>query len=590
MAATLDASLRLDSSQFTAGLGNAMKSTNSAVSKMSASFAMLKNIAIGGAIGSAFVGIAKDIGAAYIEAEKLQNALKASSGNEVLGMQQYEELKKLSSEIGLNMGVAAKATLQLQAAGMSAADAFKTIRTLQNAIASGGGGSEELGRFIYGLQQLYASPKPLAEELGQLKEALPVTSKLLREAFGSARAEDLQKLNLSGKQVAETLLKMAEGMPKMTRGLGGQIDAIMAKFDTLKEMGGEESSGITKGVASGLSSFLDYIIKIKKELKANEEASFLIAAGGDPNVEDEDQRKLLRALDRQKKAEADLLKAAEERAKLQEKLDKGNQENRELDAARWRWEAQADKEKAERDQKAQDEAKKAADQAIADAKELLSLHEDTVRKIKSVQEAVYSAQQSMAGTDEEKLANAKKALEAEGNLLMGDDPGGFDALTQSAFEDAVKNGRNVTEGQVEQYNRIIGLKQEILGLEESITQEAENGAAELRDQNREAVQRSIEKAGRTPEQRRQQIRDENDMQRQKRRAFNDDVRDEITRLKKKAEKANEGKPIMERERTDREAFRDAARGNITRKWQSALPEAAQTLTDIKAILNKLATA
>jgi tape measure domain-containing protein len=567
-----------------------MKTTNSAVSKMSASFAMLKNIAIGGAIGSAFVGIAKDIGAAYIEAEKLQNALKASSGNEVLGMQQYEELKKLSSEIGLNMGVAAKATLQLQAAGMSAADAFKTIRTLQNAIASGGGGSEELGRFIYGLQQLYASPKPLAEELGQLKEALPVTSKLLREAFGSARAEDLQKLNLSGKQVAETLLKMAEGMPKMTRGLGGQIDAIMAKFDTLKEMGGEESSGITKGVASGLSSFLDYIIKIKKERKASEEAFFLSAAGGDPNVEDEDQRKLLRALDRQKKAEADRLKAIEERAKLQEKLDKGNQENRELDAARWRWEAQADKEKAERDQKAQDEAKKAADQAIADAKELLSLHEDTVRKIKSVQEAVYSAQQSMAGTDEEKLANAKKALEAEGNLLMGDDPGGFDALTQSAFEDAVKNGRNVTERQVEQYNRIIGLKQEILGLEESITQEAENGAAKLRDQNREAVQRSIEKAGRTPEQRRQQIRDENDMQRQKRRAFNDDVRDEITRLKKKAEKANEGKPIMERERTDREAFRDAARGNITRKWQSALPEAAQTLTDIKAILNKLATA
>ena len=590
MAATLDASLRLDSSQFTAGLGNAMKSTNSAVSKMSASFAMLKNIAIGGAIGSAFVGIAKDIGAAYIEAEKLQNALKASSGNEVLGMQQYEELKKLSSEIGLNMGVAAKATLQLQAAGMSAADAFKTIRTLQNAIASGGGGSEELGRFIYGLQQLYASPKPLAEELGQLKEALPVTAKLLREAFGSARAEDLQKLNLSGKQVAETLLKMAEGMPKMTRGLGGQIDAIMAKFDTLKEMGGEESSGITKGVASGLSSFLDYIIKIKKELKANEEASFLIAAGGDPNVEDEDQRKLLRALDRQKKAEADLLKAAEERAKLQEKLDKGNQENRELDAIKWQNEERFYQEKAAREKQLQDDAKKAADQAISDAKELLSLHEDTVRKIKSVQEAVYSAQQSMAGTDEDKLANAKKALEAEGNLLMGDDPGGFDALTQSAFEDAVKNGRNVTEGQVEQYNRIIGLKQEILGLEESITQEAENGAAELRDQNREAVQRSIEKAGRTPDQRRQQIRDENDMQRQKRRAFNDDVRDEITRLKKKAEKANEGKPIMERERTDREAFRDAARGNITRKWQSALPEAAQTLTDIKAILNKLATA
>jgi tape measure domain-containing protein len=487
------------------------------------------------------------------------------------------------------MGVAAKATLQLQAAGMSAADAFKTIRTLQNAIASGGGGSEELGRFIYGLQQLYASPKPLAEELGQLKEALPVTSKLLREAFGSARAEDLQKLNLSGKQVAETILKMAEAMPKMTRGLGGQIDAIMAKFDTLKEMGGEESSGITKGVASGLSSFLDYIIKIKKGRKASQEAFFLSAAGGDPNVEEEDQRKLLRALETQKKAEADRLKAIEERAKLQEKLDKGNQENRELDAIRWQNEERFNAEDAAKKKQIQDDAKKAADQAISDAKELLSLHEDTVRKIKSVQEAVYSAQQSMAGTDEDKLANAKKALEAEGNLLMGDDPGGFDALTQSAFEDAVKNGRNVTEGQVEQYNRIIGLKQEILGLEESITQEAKSGAAELRDQNREAVQRSIEKAGRTPAERKQEMRDNNDMQRQRQRAFNDDVRDEMTRLKKEAEEKNKGRNILDRERTDREAFREQARKNIIPKWADALPKEA-TLVDIKTILSKLATA
>jgi tape measure domain-containing protein len=589
MAATLDASLRLDSSQFTTGLDGAMKSTNAAVSKMSATFSMLKNIAIGGAIGSAFVSVAKDITSTYIEAEKLQNALKATAGNDFLGMQQYEQLKTLSSEIGLNMGVAAKATLQLQAAGMSAANAFKTIRTLQNAIASGGGGSEELGRFIYGLQQLYASPKPLAEELGQLKEALPVTAKLLTQAFGSARAEDLQKLNLSGKQVAETLLKMAEAMPKLERGLGGQIDAIKAKFDTLKEMTGESSSGFTKMLAGGLSASLDYIIKKQNEIKANEEAVSLKFLGSSVAIEEEDQRKLLRALDRQKKAEADSLKAAEDRKKLQEKLDQGNKENAELDRARWAWEEQFKNEQAAKEKQAQDDAKKAADQAISDAKELLSLHEDTVRKIKSVQESVYSAQQSMAGSDAEKLTNAKKALEAEGDVLMGDDPGGFDKLTVSAFEDAVKNGRNVTEGQIEQYNRIIGLKEEILGLEQSITDEAERGALELRDQNREAVQRSIEKAGRTPAERKQEIRDNNDMQRQRRRAFNDDVRDEMTRLKKEAEEKNKGRNILDRERTDREAFREQARKNITPKWADALPKEA-TLVDIRDILKNLAAA
>jgi hypothetical protein len=196
----------------------------------------------------------------------------------------------------------------------------------------------------------------------------------------------------------------------------------------------------------------------------------------------------------------------------------------------------------------------------------------------------------MAGSDAEKLTNAQKALQAEGEFLMGDDPGGFDKLTVSAFEDAVKNGRNVTEGQVEQYNRIIGLKEEILGLEESITNEAKNTTAELRDQNREAVQRSIDKAGRTPAERKQEMRDNNDMQRQRRRAFNDDVRDEVTRLKKSAEERNKEKKILDREATSREVFKEQATKNIKQKWQDALPDSAQTLIDIKDILKGLAAA
>ena len=252
MAATLDASLRLDSSQFTAGLDGAMKKTNASVSKMSAAFSALKNVAIGGAVGAAFMEVAKSVTTAYLEAEKLQNALKSTAGNDLLGMAQYEQLKTLSAEIGVNMTTAAKATLQLQSAGMSAATAFKTIKTLQNAVVSTGGGDPELGRLLYGLQQLYASPKPLAEELNQLKEALPITSKLLTQAFGSARAEDLQKLNLTGKQVAETLLKAAEGLPKVARGLQGEIDGLSAKWESLKASGVFSALTLPAvGIASG---------------------------------------------------------------------------------------------------------------------------------------------------------------------------------------------------------------------------------------------------------------------------------------------------------------------------------------------------
>jgi tape measure domain-containing protein len=565
-----------------------MKKTNASVSKMSAAFSALKNVAIGGAVGAAFMEVAKSVTTAYLEAEKLQNALKSTAGSDLLGMAQYEQLKTLSAEIGVNMTTAAKATLQLQAAGMSAVDAFKTIKTLQNAVVSTGGGDAELGRLLYGLQQMYASPKPLAEELNQLKEALPITAKLLTQAFGSARAEDLQKLNLTGKQVAETLLKAAEGLPKVARGLQGEIDGLAAKWEGLKASG--IFSALTLPAVGIASGTLDAFSRIGTEISD----ALNLMSGVDPAELRRRQADVIAGLEKEKALEKEksdaALKATADAKKLQESINKGNEENRALDAARWQWEEQFNQEQAAKKKQSQDDAKKAADQAISDAKELLSLHEDTVRKIKSVQESVYSAQQSMAGSDLDKWLNAKKALETEGDVLMGDDPGGFDALTVSAFEDAVKNGRNVTEGQVEQYNRIIGLKQEILGLEESISNEVKNGAAELRDQNREAVQRSIEKAGRTPAERKQEIRDNNDMQRQRRRAFNDDVRDEMTRLKKEAEEKNKGRNILDRERTDREAFKEAAKANIAKKWQDALPEAAQTLIDIKDILKGLAAA
>jgi len=566
-----------------------MKKTNASVSKMSAAFGMLKNIAIGGAIGSTFMDVARSVGTAYLEAEKLQNALKATAGNDILGIAQYEELKKLSAQIGVNMETAAKASLQLRAVGMSASQSLNTIKTFQNAIRGTGGGAEELSRLLYGLKQLYGSAKPLQEEINQINEAFALAPALFNKAFGTGRAEELQKLGLSGKQVAEALIKMAEALPQVERGMGGAIDTLNARFKNLLVTTGEATSSFAKPVIEGTNFVLASIQFLVNSKKILDDYQTQKKAGVDFGVEDEDQRKLVRALERQQKAEKDRVQALTDAKKLQDSLDKGNQENRELDAIKWQNEERWQQEKDRKAKEAQDEAKKAADQAIADAKELLSLHEDTVRKIKSVQEAVYSAQQGLAGSDEEKLANAKKALEAEGNLLMGDDPGGFDALTQSAFEDAVKNGRNVTEGQVEQYNRIIGLKQEILGLEESITQEAENGAAELRDQNREAVQRSIEKAGRTPAERKQEMRDNNDMQRQRRRAFNDDVRDEMTRLKKEAEEKNKGRNILDRERTDREAFREQARKNITPKWADALPKEA-TLVDIRDILKNLAAA
>jgi tape measure domain-containing protein len=592
MAATLDASLRLDSSQFTSGLDGAMKKTNASVSKMSAAFGMLKNIAIGGAIGSTFMDVARSVGTAYLEAEKLQNALKATAGNDILGIAQYEELKKLSAQIGVNMETAAKASLQLRAVGMSASQSLNTIKTFQNAIRGTGGGAEELSRLLYGLKQLYGSAKPLQEEINQINEAFALAPALFNKAFGTGRAEELQKLGLSGKQVAEALIKMAEALPQVERGMGGAIDTLNARFKNLLVTTGEATSSFAKPVIEGTNFVLASIQFLVNSKKILDDYQTQKKAGVDFGVEDEDQRKLVRALERQQKAEKDRVQALTDAKKLQDSLDKGNQENRELDAARWRWEEQWLNEKLAKEKQAQDEAKRAADQAKKDADELADKQEAAMRRLQSAQESIYANKQSMEEDPQERLFQARRALrnfqggELDGTTYTSDGAEGF----AKAFEKLAQSGAALTEEQIEKYNKIMALKQEILGIEREITDENKNQADKTKEQNREAVQKSIDKAGRTPAERRQQMRDDNDMQRQRRRAAEADVRDEARRLKKEIEKANKERFIADRESTDPKMLKRQATANVRERWKDALPNAEAHLLSIKGILEKLATA
>ena len=339
------------------------------------------------------------------------------------------------------------------------------------------------------------------------------------------------------------------------------------------------------GIASGT---LDVFSRIGTEISD----ALNLMSGVDPAELRRRQADVIAGLEKEQKiakdkADADA-KALADKKTLQEKLDKGNKENQELARAQWEWEAQFQKEQDDKKEKARQEADKANVKAIDDARKLFEESESAMRKMQGIRETIYGFQQDVAKTDEERLTNAQKALGAEGDLFGAEGIQGADTFAKQ-FEELSKAGRELSDEQIEKYNRIIALRQEILSLEQKISDEADTQKAALRDQNREEVQKSIERAGRTPEQRRQQIRDENDMQRQRRRAFNDDVRDEMTRLKKEAEEKNKGRNILDRERTDREAFREQARKNITPKWADALPKEA-TLIDIKDILNKLATA
>lgn len=579
MAATLDAKLRLDSAQFSQGLNEASAKAKKSADGISGAF---KGLAIGAAFETGRRAIMAFNDAAVktvMETEKFQNAMKANAGNDLLGLAQYEQLKELSARIGLNMNVAAKASLQLQASGMSSAEAMKTISVFQNAVVGTGGGAEELGRLMYGLQQLYSSPKPLAEELGQLKEALPITSKLLKEAFGTARAEDLQKLNLTGKQVAETLLKLAGDLPTVAKGMEGSFSQLnsawqkvwtpIAQTWTSLVTGPivELSSGAL-GMVSGMFSGIDDMLNRM--------------SGVDPDKLRAAQAATLKALQDAKDAEAAKKKADEEEMARLEKLRTAQKAAAENDLAAARAFAEEEKKMAD---EAAAEALKRLDEIKAGRAKDRAEEERLVADQKSKMDIIAQGQKSMSQAGpEEKLRNVKDKL-----------AGSFDGKSVTdvlaEISAASESGALVSDSLIESYQQIVDLKAEELSLQEQITakakeeeQKAKADAAQKKARDTAEVKEAISKAGMNRSERVAAMREKNDMERQEGRARRKMERDELRRLEK------EGLLPTKFGKDQREELKMAAKLNVDKKWQNSLPEAEKILTAIDLKLGALAAA
>ena len=579
MAATLDAKLRLDSAQFSQGLNDASAKAKKSAEGISGAF---KGLAIGAAFETGRRAIMAFNDAAVktvMETEKFQNAMKANAGNDLLGLAQYEQLKELSARIGLNMNVAAKASLQLQASGMSSAEAMKTISVFQNAVVGTGGGAEELGRLMYGLQQLYSSPKPLAEELGQLKEALPITSKLLKEAFGTARAEDLQKLNLTGKQVAETLLKLAGDLPTVAKGMEGSFSQLnsawqkvwtpIAQTWTSLVTGPivELSSGAL-GMVSGMFSGIDDMLNRM--------------SGVDPDKLRAAQAATLKALQDAKDAEAAKKKADEEEMARLEKLRTAQKAAAENDLAAAR--AFADEEKKMADEAAA-EALKRLDEIKAGRAKDRAEEERLVADQKSKMDIIAQGQKSMSQAGpEEKLTNVKDKLAG-----LFDGKSATEVLAEISA--ASESGAVISDSLIESYQQIVDLKAEELSLQEQITakakeeeQKAKADAAQKKARDTAEVKEAIGKAGMNRSERVAAMREKNDMERQEGRARRKMERDELKRLQK------ENLIPAKFGEDQREQLKRAAKENVDKKWANSLTESEKHLKAIDQKLGALAAA
>lgn len=227
------------------------------------------------------VALGKEAIEAYGEIQALQKGLEAVSGSASFANKQFGQLKEVAKLPGLGLQEAVKGSINLQSIGISAGNAKNILQQFGNAIATVGKGRVEFERAIYGVQQLANTDFPLGEDLNIIKDAVPQVSSLLKEAFGTSRSDDLQKLKISSKQVLDVIVNGLEKLPRVAGGIKGAFENLGdSTQQNLARIGKSIDDNFNiSGIIDKLTDAMDKLITRFEELSPAMQKTIIVSAG-----------------------------------------------------------------------------------------------------------------------------------------------------------------------------------------------------------------------------------------------------------------------------------------------------------------------
>ena len=218
---------------------------------------------------------------AFADFERLSKSLEAVMGDAEAAAVEFEKLRKVAEAPGLALPQVVSASAKLQAVGLSADDARKTIAEFGNAVARSGGGAEQFDGAVLALTQIASKGKISAEEINQLGERIFEIRPALEAAFGTSNSEELQKLGITAEEfIAKTTAELAK-LQRVEGGLSNSFenfrDSITASLSTLGE-------SISKAVdlpklLDSISSSINSAVSSFKSLSPEVQRFLVIGAG-----------------------------------------------------------------------------------------------------------------------------------------------------------------------------------------------------------------------------------------------------------------------------------------------------------------------
>ena len=225
--------------------------------------ASVRDLAIGSGALTAALGLGiKGAIASATSMERLRAGLAAVAGDSEKAEQQFSRLIEVAKLPGLGLEEAIKGSTNLQSVGISSEFAARLLEEVGNSLARVGAGRAELDGTIIGIRQMVSAGKVLQEELNQMTSRIPDLNKVLIQAFGSARAEDLQKMGVSVDQFLLVMLQGLTGLERVGNTTANALENMSDAFRQVQSRFGEVFLPLIKQALSSVSSFLDALLEL----------------------------------------------------------------------------------------------------------------------------------------------------------------------------------------------------------------------------------------------------------------------------------------------------------------------------------------
>lgn len=253
---------------FSKKMQGAVDATNKMDSSMSGIGSKLA--AIGASIGLTALGKSMVTTGAKFDSYKLQ--LETLLGSQQKASDAFNAIKEDAAKTPFDVASLTQANTMLISAGVGANDARKTIMDLGNAIASTGGGSDELSRMSVNLQQIKTLGKASAMDIKQFAFAGIPIYQMLAKTTGKS-VEQLRTMDITYEQLSNSFAKAREkggmffgGLEKQSASVGGQLSNLGDQFTNTLVSFYDRLKPAISSIINLISKLLSWVDKNKETI------------------------------------------------------------------------------------------------------------------------------------------------------------------------------------------------------------------------------------------------------------------------------------------------------------------------------------